>query len=392
MRRLLYLFICLAALRAPGAAGFVMDPYLQGLSTTSVFVLVESTTTDTVTVQFSADLSLTRSARTCGIMATTASPATYVHRILLDSLSPGTAYQYRALQDGDVSAEKSFRTAVLPGFSFRFIWMSDNRSGPAIFDSVMHRAAAAQPLLALYGGDLCHDGSYHMWKGEFFRAEQVAFGAHVAWMNATGNHEGWTQNTRAFTCAPSGSGSEGYYSLECGDMHVLVLNSELPLGQGSPQYAFAERDLRESNRIWKLVILHKPAYCAGGHGEEADVKAMATAIFEKQGVDIVIGGHSHFYQHNLVNGIHHMVIGSAGAPLYKPLSSAYTLKSAEEHCWAVGDVSQETFLLQVYNEHGSTLDSLFLQKSGRAPAPEGGGALRDQGVFEYSHPITGNAQ
>jgi len=392
MRRLLYLCIIAVASRATGASGFVMDPYLQGLSATSVFVLVESTTTDTVTVQFSGDLSYARSARTCQVTATTAAPPTYVHRILLDSLSPGTAYHYRALQDGDVSAEESFRTAVAPGVPFRFIWMSDNRSGPAVFDSIVRRAAASAPLLALYGGDLCHDPSYAMWKAEFFRAEQVAFGAHVAWMNATGNHEGWTQNTRAFTCPPAASGTDGYYSLDCGDMHVLVLNSELPLTHGSPQYAYAVRDLAGSSRIWKIVILHKPAYCAGGHGEEEDVKAMASAIFEKQGVDMVIGGHSHFYQHNLVNGIHHLVIGTAGAPLYKPLQAGYTIKSAEEHCWAVADVSHGSLLLKVYNEHGSMLDSLFLQKSGTSPVPEGGGALREGGAPEHSHPITGNAQ
>lgn len=362
MRRIVCLMISVLMLHVLCTAGFLMGPYLQAVTATSVIVLVECTTEDTVTVQFAQDLSYTGVARTSTINATSAYPTTYVHRIALESLVPGAVYHYRARQGGEISTDRTFRTAVLPGTSFRFAWMSDNRSGPVVFDSIVSRVAAARPLLAFYGGDLCVDHTYEKWKSEFFRPEQVALGEWVPWVNATGNHEGWTQNTWAFTSAPAGSATEAYFSLDCGDMHVLVLNTEIPLTEGSPQYEFAERDLREARRTWKLVVLHKPAYCAGGHGEDAEVKAMATAIFEKQGVDLVIGGHSHFYQHNLVNGVHHLVIGSAGAPLYTPETAAYTLKSLQEHCWAIADVSQDMFLLQVYNEHGAPLDTLSLHK------------------------------
>ncbi len=113
-------------------------------------------------------------------------------------------------------------------------------------------------------------------------------------------------------------------------MHVLVLNNEIPDDEKSPQFAFAQSDLSSTKRVWKVVICHRPAYCAGGHGEDDDMKKMSEKIFEPNHIDVVLSGHSHFFQHNLVNGIHHMVIGSAGAPLYNLGTASYVVKSAKD--------------------------------------------------------------
>lgn len=172
-------------------------------------------------------------------------------------------------------------------------------------------------------------------------------------------------NTKAFTQAPeSPSGTQDYYSFDYGDMHVLVLNTQIPTPAGMPQYTFAENDLRNSSRPWKVVICHIPAYCSGGHNEDANMKAMSSNIFEKQGVNLVLSGHSHFYQHNLVNGIHHLVIGSAGAPLHDPVNASYTIKSAKDYNYAIGDVTPTSLHLMVYNAAGAVLDSFDLRKGG----------------------------
>ena len=80
-----------------------------------------------------------------------------------------------------------------------------------------------------------------------------------------------------------------------------------------------------STAAWKIVAFHKSAYVAGGHGEDANMVAMSQQIFEPNDVAMTLTGHSHFYQHTLVNDIHHMVIGSFGAPLYDPGSAGYTV-------------------------------------------------------------------
>lgn len=352
----LLLCVCLSA----SVAGFVMSPYLQGVTSGTVYVMVECTTRDSVTIQYGPDANYSRSAAAQSIVQTTG--RTYVHSILLQGLSPGTTYHYRARQSGLYSPDSHFTTGVLPGTPFRFAWMADCRTGSIIFDSVITHVASSRPLLGLFGGDLNQSGSYASWKEQFFRPPLISFGTVVPWVNASGNHEGWAANTRAFTHAPAGSAVQDYFSFDCGDLHVLVLDSESPLTSGSPQYEFADRDLAASKRIWKVVMLHKPAYCSGGHGENEDNIAFTSAVLEKRSVDMVLAGHSHFYQHNFVNGIHHMVIGSAGAPLYDPTNDVYTLKSVRQYNWATCDVTPISFSLYVYNEKGLPLDTLILTK------------------------------
>jgi acid phosphatase type 7 len=351
--------LLIVAVSVSGAA-IVTSPYLQGLTPGSVYVLVECTTMDSVSVRYGPTVSYGLFAAEEGIVPTTG--GTYVHRILLQGLSANTTYHYSVQQAGTASADGYFTTGVRPGTPFRFAWMADCRTNSSVFDSVMTHIAAQHPLIGLFGGDLADDGTYASWEGEFFRQALRSFGADVPWVNTSGNHEGWSANTQAFTRAPAGSPAQDYFSFDCGDVHVLVLDSESSLVAGSAQYKFADIDLSASQRTWKIVMVHFPAYCSGGHGENADLIALTTAVFEKRGVDMLLAGHSHFYQHNLVRGIHHMVIGSAGAPLYDPTNASYTLKSVKQYNWAMCNVTPTSLGLFVFNENGTPLDTVLLSK------------------------------
>ena len=356
-------FIALALLfPAVASAAIIMHPYLQALTPTTVVVLVESDSPAPITVRYGVTEDCGLTAKTVSYAVTTATPVTYVHRIPLEGLRPETRYFYEAGEGDSFTVISSFTTGALPGTPFRFAWVADDRSGPEVFDSIMTLASAAQPLLCLYGGDLAPSSSYESWKTGFFRPPQVAFGGTVPWVNSPGNHEKWGTNTEAFTCAPAGTAVREYFSFDCGDMHVLVLNSELPLGPGTAQYEFADADLRGTNRAWKVVMMHKPAYCAGGHGEDSSAIALTSGVFEKTGVALVLAGHSHFYQHNVVNGIHHFVIGSAGAPLYNPERAWYTQKTLREYDWAYADVTPTSLVLHVWDQRGAPLDTLVLTR------------------------------
>lgn len=377
-RKLLLVFaasvLSLAAV-AQQSGPMLMPPYLQAVTAHSVYVLVESSSTDTVFVEYGPTPAFGMKSQTESIEPTTNS--TFVHNIKLIELSPNKEYYYRALQSQTASPSASFRSAVLAGTPFRFAWMADCRSGIAVHDSIAKRIGEARPVMSLYGGDLCARSSYASFKEEFFRPLELALIGRVPFSNAPGNHEGWSVNTKAFTQAPSSaSGTQDYFSFDYGDMHVLVLNTEIDYSEGSPQYVFAEKDLVSSTATWKIVIAHKHAYSAGGHGEDSDLKAMATKIFEPNRVDMVISGHSHFYQKNFVNGIYHLIIGSAGAPLYSPSQEWYTLKSVKDYNYAIVDVAPESFKMIVFNDRGAVLDSLNLSKSpevkkSKPGAPEG---------------------
>lgn len=340
----------------------LMPPYLQAVSTKSIYVLVESSSADPVTVEYGKTIAYGQRAVTESVERTT--NETVVHNIQLTGLSPNTMYHYRARQGNGLSSDASFRTAPNPGTPFRFAWLADFRTNVTVHDTIAVHAAEANPRMSLYGGDLCINSKYASFKEQFFRPNELALIARVPFFNAPGNHESWKENTKAFTQSPSSaSGTQDYYSFDYGDVHVLMLNNEIPYDEESPQYKFAQEDLAKSTKPWKIVGAHSPAYCAGGHNEDVGMKKMTVKIFEPNMVNLVLGGHSHFFQHNLVNGIHHFVLGSVGAPLYNPGSAPYTVKSAKEYNYGIFDVTTKSLTLRVYNEKKVLLDSLTLTRS-----------------------------
>ena len=369
------------------SGALIMTPYLQAVTTKSIYVLVESTSADVVLVEYGVTPSYGSRASTESIEQTT--EHTFVHNVKLSGLSPNTMYHYRAVLADTKSQDATFRTAPNPGTNFRFAWMADIRSaryasfwnapipgtsyffawfanrtwGLEIHDAISKRIADANPVMSLYGGDLCFNSSYSAFKDEFFRPNERSLIAHVPFFNTPGNHEKWSQNTQAFTQGPaSSSGTQEYYSFDYGDMHVLVLNNEVDYSEGSPQFLYAQTDLSSTSKPWKVVIYHRPAYCAGGHGEDAKMKTMSERVFEPNHVDVVMNGHSHFFQHNLVHGIHHMVLGSAGAPLYILGTAPYVVKAAHDYSYGIIDVTSTLFNMIVYNDKGIPLDTLLLKK------------------------------
>jgi len=358
----LCIFLALFPLAVLGQTGsMLMPPYLQAVSTNSVYVLVESSSADPVTVEFGTTAAYGKKAVTESLERTT--DETVVHNIQLTGLSSNTVYHYRARQGNGLSSDASFRTAPKPGTPFRFAWLADFRTNVTVHDTIALHAAQANPWMSLYGGDLCLNSKYISFKEQFFRPNELALIARVPFFNTPGNHEGWKENTKAFTQSPtSPAGTQDYYSFDYGDMHVLMLNNEIPYDEGSPQFKFAQEDLAASTKPWKIVGAHRPAYCAGGHNEDTGMKKMTVKIFEPNKVDLVLAGHTHLFQHNLINGIHHFVLGSVGAPLYNPGSAPYTVKSAKEYNYGIFDVSPNKLIMRVYNEKKVLLDSLTLTK------------------------------
>ena len=336
-----------------------MPPYLQGVTQSTIYVLLESASADTAIVEYGSTTAYGNFARTESGESTDAS--TYVHNVFITGLDTNTVYHYRALQGSSVSEDATFRTAPGPGASFRFAWMADCRTNTSVHDSIAARISQANPVVMLYGGDLCHNSSYNAFKSEFFRPVEQSLISRVPFFNSPGNHEGWSTNTKAFTQSPaSSSGTQAYFSFDYGDLHVLVLNTEVDYSPGSPQYQFAQHDLAGTKQRWKIVIAHGHPYCAGGHGENAHLLAMASHVFEPNNVTLMLSGHSHFYQHNLVRGIHYLIIGSAGAPLYKTGTAPYTVKTAMDYNFGIFDVTPSDLRAVIYNEHGAVLDSLHL--------------------------------
>lgn len=343
----------------------LMPPYLQAVSTSEVYVMVEADSKEPVKVTYYLPDSTELSKSTTFYIETNANPGnTYVHRIKIDNLKPATTYPYTVSQNTKPSQHFSFTTAKVTGSKFKFAVMGDNRSNPGVFSTILFNAKKKNPEFSLLTGDLCIDSKYQSWKKEFFVDNLFNLFSNSPFYNAVGNHEGWQANTRAFTQAPlSSSGKQEYYSFEYGDALFVILSTEHPMKKGSEQYKFVENELKHTNRKWKIVAYHQSAYVYGGHGNFTPAKNLADDLFKKYNVNLAISGHSHFYQHNLVDGVHHLTIGGGGAPLYSPKNDKkHTLKSAKQYHYSIIDVTPDKLSIKVYNIDDQIIDELDMSK------------------------------
>jgi len=358
--------LVLVALSLHAQAAMKMTPYLQAVTTNSIYVMVECDSTTAATVQYGPTTLYGSTATTESYLATNASPVTYVHRVKLTGLSANTQYHYRASHGGAWSSDSTFYTAVQPGTPFRFAAYADTRTQTSIHNNIAGRAKNANPRFTLMCGDTCDNSSYNSYKTEWFVSNELALQAVAPTYNAPGNHETWGTNTKAFFQSPaSSSGTQDYYSFDYGDVHILQVNNQVGYAVAPPpsQYAWASGDLAGTSKPWKIVFFHYSAYVCGGHGEDATMIQWSNNLFVPNNVDLVLTGHSHFYQHNLVNGINHYVIGTAGAPYHTPCTASYTLMSTQQYHYAVIDVTPTTLHMDVINDSGTVVDRLDLAKS-----------------------------
>jgi len=296
------------------------------------------------------------------IEETTANPTTYVYKYLVDNLAPGEKYSYSSTLENGQKFSGNFSTAPLPNTKFRMAVMGDNRSGPKYWDKIAAGMFAHKPQLSVLLGDLAYKPDYEEWRKDFFLPNALELFANSPFVNTPGNHEKWKQNTMAFTSSPSGNLKEPYYAFDYGDITFVNINTEIDVSKNSPQWKFAEKILKESKNKWKIVIFHIPAYSFGGHKPSSRMKTMTSEVFEPLGVDIIMNGHSHFYQHNIVNKIHHFIIGGGGSPLYTPETSEYTRKSIKKYHYAIFDVESNVIEMKVYDYENKLIDEYTFKK------------------------------
>jgi hypothetical protein len=105
------------------------------------------------------------------------------------------------------------------------------------------------------------------------------------------------------------SGTEAYYSFDCGDVHFICLDSEgANPSPGSPQLTWLAADLAAANRKWIVAFWHRPPYSKGSHDSDTDTRMTqlrenVMPLLEAGGVDLVLGGHSHDYERSyLIDG------------------------------------------------------------------------------------------
>jgi len=119
-----------------------------------------------------------------------------------------------------------------------------------------------------------------------------------------GNHEYGTGNAQGYFeyyGAIAGDPSQGYYSYDLGDWHIIVLNTndhceEIACSNSSAQANWLRADLEAHPAFCTLAIWHEPLFSSGRvHGSSQFVKPLWNVLYAA-GADVVVNAHEHNYE------------------------------------------------------------------------------------------------
>ncbi|MCF7688631.1 MAG: metallophosphoesterase [Cephaloticoccus sp.] len=235
----------------------------------------------------------------------------------LNGLKPGETRSY-VLPNG---TEGSFKVPPTGATSFTAVIFGDTRSRHELHRQIVAAITRWSPDFVLHTGDLVANGLDPEQWPLFFDIEKPLL-AQAAFYPALGNHERNSPQFHEFFAI-----TKPYYSFDWGRAHFTVINTDLgTAGRDAAakevfweeQKRWMEDDLvKAQSADFRLVIMHHPPFTAfkKRQSENQEVRALVT-LWEQYRVTATFGGHDHNYQHHLVHGVHHIVTGGGGAPLY----------------------------------------------------------------------------
>ena len=149
-----------------------------------------------------------------------------------------------------------------------------------------------------------------------------------------GNHEYETSGAAGyFTYFGERAGPErrGFYAIREASWQVLMLNSNLPMTRGTPQYEFARLQLQNNPARCAMAVMHHPFDTSGPNGPNPNQRDLWDMMYGL-GLDVVVAGHDHLYERHApqdasqradpARGIRLFIAGTGGATLYQRARAA----------------------------------------------------------------------
>ena len=249
------------------------------------------------------------------------------HVVLLDALTPATAYVYIVGDGTAVSTQATFKTSVAAGTSFSFDAIGDY--GAASLGQTQNAgriATDSAQFLQTLGDNVYSEAKdpnftlqYSEFDGHFFKPMKSALSAKALW-TANGNKEYYGHG--AWFEAIWAPNNEKWYSYDSGDAHIVVLDSSQPFDPSSAQYTWAQADLAANQAAaWRIVVIQDPPYSSTSvNSSSLPVETDLVPLFEAQKVQLVLSGNSHNYERSkpliggvpTTGGITYMVSGNGG--------------------------------------------------------------------------------
>jgi hypothetical protein len=313
--------------------GLLRGPYLQAATPTSIVVRWRTDALSRSRVRYGVE---------AGVLASIADDSTLVtdHEVKLTGLSPRTKYYYSvgAFMDtlqGD--NDNYFYTLPEPGSegTYRIGIFGDcgtnNLQQRNVRDQFLSYLGDRKlDAWILLGDNSYNNGTDAQYQPNFFNVYKDRLLKNVPLYPAPGNHDYGNIDYvardvpkrffeiayyRNFTMPTEGeaggvpSHNQAFYSYDIGNIHFLSLDSYGREVSGyniadtlSAQVEWIKQDLEKNkNRQWVVAYWHHPPYTMGTHNsdEQQDLVKIRTnliPILERNGVDLIVCGHSHLYE------------------------------------------------------------------------------------------------
>ncbi|WP_342678473.1 NosD domain-containing protein [Methanofollis sp. UBA420] len=257
---------------------------------------------------------------------------TSLHHVALTGLEPGTTYHYRVTAGRNVTQDFTFQTFPAAGEPFTFIVYGDSQEQVPYYTQLeRHRIVAERiaeeegdAVFILHTGDMVSQAQDATEWDRFFASARTML-ANTTLYTALGNHEEKYKNLvrEVFALPP-------WYSFDCGDLHVVVLDSTSMKGsEMAGQTAWLRDDLAADEARWTVAAFHHPPYNSGGHHTGAWADAGWREAFEAKGTDVIFSGHVHSYQRHMANGTQYIIAATGGG-------LQYPLEEEKEPCYEAG--------------------------------------------------------
>lgn len=323
-----------------------------------------------------------------------------VYTAELTNLEKGMAYEYRTREENRVSSW--YPLATDDGGAFKVIVTSDSQSSDySDWKNLIRHAADdhqdAAFMIAL--GDLVDNGDdEYQWQTWFDSTRDIL--SRIPAAPALGNHEAYSLDWKEhmpdrylthFNLPDNGNRDfkNHYYSFDWGDVHFAVLDTSLNEEKEwmpdlyEKEKVWLEKDLRETKKKWKVVLMHKDPLQYGfadesrPHREEgfSEEGQYFMPVFDKHGVDLVLSAHLHTYRDRghiydfkrSDKGPVYVIDGLSGNVRYPGLwkkheLDEYVAPQPETDNYSILEVSEDKLVLTGYLPDGTKLHETVVRK------------------------------
>jgi hypothetical protein len=237
------------------------------------------------------------------------------HVARLTRLTPGMHYTYTVRTDSGVLATGTFRAAPARAARFTFAVVGDFGSGNGNETAVASMIESWHPDFVLTVGDNAYPlGSPGLLDRDIFNP-YAAVMRESAWFPALGNHDVKANGGKPELDAFHSLGNERWYRFTWGNTAVVVLDSNVSVGPGSPQLRFA-RSALALDSCFRFAAWHHPPWEPPGNSIAPGLRRNIVPLVEKSGVQVVFEGHLHAYARSRPHrGVLYVAVGTGGAEL-----------------------------------------------------------------------------